>query len=205
MSVSFDFDFEKALAAVLYIASRTDGSVTALDKYKTSKLLFLAEKYHLVRHGRPIFGDTYKALPYGPIPQNMLDLLSAVLERESILPDGSRARTLADSLEVDRHFSYPRIRARVQPDLDVFSTSDVMALDHVIATYGRTGFHELKAITHGMVTYMRAWENRPPNSSAAVMAFEDFFEEEPDAVQGILDEVLEDDRLRKALAGGECV
>ena len=75
MSVEFEFDYEKMFEALVYLASHPD-EVTALDKYKAGKLLFLADKYHLVQFGRPIVGDQYRALEYGPIPQETLDYLN---------------------------------------------------------------------------------------------------------------------------------
>ena len=37
--------------------------------------MYLADKEHLVRHGRPIVGDHYHKLPHGPIPTRGLDML----------------------------------------------------------------------------------------------------------------------------------
>ena len=36
--------------------------------------MFLAEKYHLVRYGRPITGDRYDAMKDGPVPSFTYDL-----------------------------------------------------------------------------------------------------------------------------------
>ena len=46
MAVEFQFDSDKAIAAINYLASR---GVKRLDKYKLSKLIVLADKAHLVR------------------------------------------------------------------------------------------------------------------------------------------------------------
>ena len=54
--VRFEFDFEKALAALVYLAKRRKGG---LDIYSVCKLLFLADKYHLVKYSRPITGNHY--------------------------------------------------------------------------------------------------------------------------------------------------
>jgi hypothetical protein len=72
MTVTFQFDFEKALTALVYLASNPE-TVPAFDKYKAGKLLFLADKYHLVRYGRPILGDFYKAQGSGVWPDSAAD------------------------------------------------------------------------------------------------------------------------------------
>src|SRR4030042_4954455 len=50
------------------------------DKLKLVKLLFFADKYHLLKYARQISGDNYHALPAGPIPSGALDILNFVSE-----------------------------------------------------------------------------------------------------------------------------
>src|SRR5262249_13142313 len=96
MGVDFPFGFEKALEAVVYLASK---GIPDFDKYKVCKLLFLADKYHLVRYGRPITGDRYYAMPYGPAPTTLLTLLSRAVEHG----DGdARVEALVAALTIDK-------------------------------------------------------------------------------------------------------
>jgi uncharacterized phage-associated protein len=192
--VTFAYDFDKALAALVYLASNPE-AVPALDKYKAGKLLFLADKYHLVRYGRPILGDFYRALDYGPIPQRTMDALHALV-------DDSRRRTpeterLAKSLAVDHRFQYPRFAAAVTPNLEALSVSELRALDHVVTDFGKKTFDELKALTHEMPAYRKA-RARVLGVHVVDMRYEDFFEEDPDAIAGALAEMLETYRLRTA-------
>jgi Protein of unknown function (DUF4065) len=46
-----------------------------LTKWRICKLLFLADKLHLLRYGRPITGDAYYAMKLGPVPTNVLNVL----------------------------------------------------------------------------------------------------------------------------------
>ena len=194
MAVTFTYDFEKALTALVYLASKPQ-EVPALDKYKAGKLLFLADKYHLVRYGRPILGDYYRALDYGPIPQKTMDALHTLVDdRRQRTPEGNR---LAKVLAVERRYQYPRFTANAAPDLEVFSESERRALDHVIAQHGRRSFDELKALTHEMPAYKKA-RARVKGARAVFMRYVDFFEEDPDAIAGALDEMLETHRLRTA-------
>jgi uncharacterized phage-associated protein len=191
MPVEFQFDFDKSKAAFVYLASK---EVPALDTYKVCKLLFLADKYHLVKYGRPITGDKYCALPYGPIPSTILDIVEKVVAGDVLDP---QAASLAEALELDRQYQHPRFKAKAAFDAIHLSQSDVMALDHVIAGFGAMGFAELKAITHEMAAYKKAWRGKPEGRNAVDMSFEEFFEEDSDAVAGAKEEMLEDDLLRK--------
>lgn len=195
MTVSFQFEADKAIAAILHLASKPE-SVPTLDKYKAAKLIFFADKYHLVRNGRPITGDSYHALEHGPVPQQTLDLLHMAIGDAPMR--GPDAFKLANSVSVDRTHRYPRIAATVPPRLDFLSVSELRALDHVIALYGTRSFLELRVLTHATPAYKKAWENRPPGAEIALMQYEDFFEEDPDAIAGALEEMLENDALRKA-------
>ena len=66
----FRFEPEKALEAILYVASKAQ-----TDKYATLKILYLADKLHLERYGRFISGDYYHALRHGSTPMHSYDML----------------------------------------------------------------------------------------------------------------------------------
>jgi uncharacterized phage-associated protein len=189
MAVAFIFDFEKARAAILYLATK---NLPDFDKGKTCKLLFLADKRHLVQYGRPVTGDQYWALEHGPVPTQVLSLLDDLEQNTS----SSRARELSTGLDLDRRFENPRFRARLEPDMSVLSRSDIGVLDRIADLHGRKTFAELRALTHEMVAYQRAWRRRA-GKRAATMAFEDFFEEDADAIAGAREEMLENAALRK--------
>ena len=184
MPVQFNIDWEKALAALVYLASK---ELPEFDKYKACKLIFLADKYHLVRFARPITGDEYYAVPYGPIPSQLLDRLDA-------FEKGIDAE-LAQLLESDPRFKNPHFRAKAEVNFSALSQSDIIALDRVVEVFGSKNFAELKAITHTMPAYCKAWQSRPEGTKGALMSFEDFFEEDAEAVQGALEEMIEQNAL----------
>lgn len=190
MSVQFSFDFNKFLAALEFMASK---SVPEFDKYKICKLLFLADRHHLLKYGRPIIGDRYCALPYGPIPSEALDLLNAFLKADTDSSD-PRIQAMMASLELDRRFQNPRISTKVSPAFQSLSKSDMMALDDIVGVFGAKGFDELKSLTHTMYAYRVAWDKRPNGP----MQYEDFFEEAPDAIQGAREEMIENAEIRIA-------
>jgi uncharacterized phage-associated protein len=192
-TIAFKFDVDIAISALLYLADRPN-QVTELDKYKAGKLLFLADKYHVVRYGRPIFGDTYFALPYGPIPSSILNLIDDVIDGKTHY---EYARKLSSVVELDRQYEHPRIRAAKPPDLSLLSESDREALEYVIMEHGKKSFAELMALTHAMAAYRLRWDAKDKRAKRAVMHYEDFFEEEALAVAGVRREMIENAQLRK--------
>jgi uncharacterized phage-associated protein len=190
MAVQFKFDFEKFLAVLQYMAWK---SVPELDKYKICKLLFLADKYHLVQYGRPIIGDRYCALKYGPVPSHSLDLLNGAIKAESAESD-PEIRAMVAALELDRRYQNPRFSTRTSPAFHSLSKSDVMSLDHIIEKFGAKDFNSLKSLTHTMYAYRNTWDAAPNTT----MQYEDFFEEDPDAIEGAREEMLENYELSAA-------
>jgi uncharacterized phage-associated protein len=193
MAVRFTFDIEKTVASVAFLASQ---NLPAMTKYKICKLVFLADKYHLVQYGRPITGDRFNAIEHGPIPSQTLDMLNKLISN----PDDPEVAELARHVTLDRTFRYPRFRANLMNFEEILSPSDMDALSVIATEHGKKDFDELKALTHETVAYKNAWENRG-GSNNPEMNFEDFFEQDADAIQGALEEMLENQALRAAFVG----
>ncbi len=143
--IAFRFDAEKFVNAVAFLAQR----VRDLDKLKAAKLLFFADKYHLLRYGRPIIGDRYHSLDYGPVPSQALDIMNETIHDS---PSMVRKRPFRDLFEsyvsVERGHRYPRFRPKRDADLDIFSESEIEALDHTVAQYGKKTGGALIDLSH---------------------------------------------------------
>jgi len=190
--VKFTLDIDKVMAVAVYIASRKIPELTA---GKLLKLMFLADKLHLVQHGRPITGETYAALKDGPVPKFTYRLLKQIQKQ----PYTAQAKQLAGIFTIDKTFDYPRISTDAPFDQDQLSRSDLAALDLTIKRFGHLTFTQLRALTHDMVAYENAWSNRG-NKESVTMKFEDFFEEDEDAIAGTKDEVIENHILNTVFA-----
>ncbi len=113
------------------------------DKIKLVKLLYLADKYHLIRYGRTITNDDYYAMEHGPVGTTVKDVLS--LDSFSISKKGYKyASTLLERVD-ENHF-------RAKPDakvaFDMLSESDKEALDFVIEKFGKMSQWKLRDYTH---------------------------------------------------------
>lgn len=190
MAVEFKFDFPKTLAAISYIASR---GVPDLTTYKILKILFFADKNHLVRYGRTITGDRYSALPDGPVPSLTYDIFKKQVLKKPFTDEG---RKILANLEVDKSNKHPLLRARTACNFDELSRSDIAALDGAVRDVGKMNYQELKDLTHALKAFDKAWKSKSMWKNSAPMKFEDFFEDNSAAKA----EMIENDQLRKFFA-----
>lgn len=165
------FHYKKAAQALNYFATRNGGTISKLHALK---LVFLADRYHLRKYSRPVIGDQYWAMNYGPVASGVkemaeLDSLSG-LERhyaERFLAKGARAFDVV---------------SRAPCDESVFSVSDREALEFAWARFGRLNLHALIKLTHLYPEWKRH-EVRLKSESRIPMSYDDFFSDPPVGVE----------------------
>lgn len=145
---SFELDAEKALEALVYVAARTRGH----DLYKALKALYVADKLHLAKYGRLIYGETYCALPCGPVPKAAYDAVRAVADPQfSPIGTGVGERPAIPRQKARTalaHGSRCRLDALRDAEIDVLSVSDVECLDEAIRTLAFDSFSQAADRTH---------------------------------------------------------
>jgi len=181
---------EKLVATMLYLAHRVNDPT----KWRIGKLLFLADFAHLGRYGRPIVGGCYCAMPNGPVPSEALELMNGLLTG-AVRPDFWH--TNVESAFEIKPGQYPLFFAKVEPDMEELSESDIEVLDEVIEKFGKLIFSRLSEIVHAMPAYVRATE-RKPDSKNPDMDYEDFWEGNQFALHGTKELMQEDYALQKA-------
>ena len=71
MCIHLSFKYEAATQALNYLASKSGGT---LNKLKALKLIYFADRFHLRKYGRPVTGDEYLAMTYGPVASSVKDI-----------------------------------------------------------------------------------------------------------------------------------
>lgn len=175
--IRFRFAPEKLVQALAYFAER---GVRDLDKMKAAKLLFHADKYHLLTYGRPVIGDLYTCMEYGPVPSASVNVMNDVIAHDPEYPPV--AKELFDEYVTVEKFwrKHPVFRAKKTPDLDVFSDSDIEALDYAVNTFGAKSAWQLSQDSHDEPSWKIANEQRAPGSTV-IMDYRLFFEGRPEA------------------------
>jgi uncharacterized phage-associated protein len=173
MPLEFRPKLDKIVELLLYLAHVRPNA----DKYQAVKFLYLADKEHLIRHGRPITGETYFALPYGPVASKAMDLLEG--DYRTLRDTG--IETLPFSTEAimvgKKAITYIREPLR-EVDFSLFSKSDIRVFDEIIKEYGHRTFEQLFELTHDHFAYKRAWNSRKHGSKRSPMRYEDMIEPE---------------------------
>ena len=153
MPVQFEFQPEKSLAVATYLASRSGETM-----YTILKMVYVADRFHLERYGRPITGDRFIAMKEGACPSKIYDSMK-VLRGEcntNYLPDSEKY------LAVDP--TTHDVSVKDLPSIDVLSASDIECLDEVISILKRLGRREIYKLAHDA-----AWEKTPRNDTIDVL------------------------------------
>jgi uncharacterized phage-associated protein len=151
----FKIDISKAKAVILYIADKFGES----DFHKVFKILYLAEKAHLVQYGRSIEGDTYMAMKYGPVPAFIYDAFKAIRGDGYKMPG---LENFYNAFEVINKYS---LIIKEKPDMDELSESDIQCLDKAIDESKNLDFQQLSDKAHD-----DAWKNVERDDAMDIIA-----------------------------------
>ena len=146
----FKMDEGKALAALLYVLrDLAKVSPYTVDMHKVFKILYFADKEHLLRFGRPVIGDVYIALKHGPVPSRLYDIVKLVR-------DESNAEYMKYFVCCGAHFLKP-VQA---PDVDELSESDIECLDKSITEHRLLTFKQLTEKSHDEAYHLAQKDDR---------------------------------------------
>lgn len=149
-AIKFRYDVEKFVNAVAYFVKKSGN----MDKLKAAKLLYFLDKYHLINYGRPVTGDCYHSLDYGPVPSMSLDIMNDAILGVPLLRPLQNKEMFESHLQVDsKKGRYPKFILKREPDLEIFSESEIEALDHTLDKYGSRRGPELIDLTHKELTW----------------------------------------------------
>ena len=132
-------DYQKLTQALNYLARICGAGV--LNRMKAIKLAYLADRYHLRKFGRPLAADSYYGMKLGPVGTLAKDLVDGDKE---FLEDEAR-QYATTFLGTDGEYNYRSMR---EVERDVFSASDLEALDFTIEHFGRFTQWQLVDLTH---------------------------------------------------------
>ena len=138
-NITFLFNRDKAIESILYLSHRINDS----DIYGICKLLYLADKTHLEKYGRFIFGETYFAMKNGSTPSNVYDLLNEII------------REPTRELEIRGY----QVIALRDANTKLLSDSDVECLNQIIEVWGSVPNWQRKVAAHDDA-WKTAWEER---------------------------------------------
>ena len=157
--IRFKFSPAKARAAIHWMLRQH----AAIDLHTMLKACYFADKEHLNLHGRPIFGATYRAMKFGPVPVEIYEMAKGEpLWLAELGADQYPWRLQGYRLSLE---------ANVHPDMNVLSESDIEAIQSGFERARTMTFDERTAATHA-----RDWKA----ANLGRMRYEDMLDESPD-------------------------
>jgi Protein of unknown function (DUF4065) len=138
MPSQFEFQPEKSLAVTSYLASRSGETM-----YTILKMIYVADRFHLERYGRPITGDRFIAMEQGACPSKIYDSMKNLRgqkEKTNHLPNSDKYL----SVDATTH----DVSVLDMPSMDVLSASDIECLDEVISILKRRGRFAIRDMAH---------------------------------------------------------
>lgn len=138
--VGFNLNSDKAVNALLFVAHKLGGNA---DFHKSFKIIYFADQKHLSEYGRPIIGDTYLKMDYGPVPSFVRDLSKDKIPQHegSFAIQGSKT-----------------IRPLKEPNLDFLSETDLECLNASIEENKDLSFDELTKKSHDFAWQSAGWQ-----------------------------------------------
>lgn len=132
-------------AVLLYILTHSEDGKR--DIYSLVKAAYYAQQNHLAQYGTPLFKDCICALPFGPVPSNIYNVLKMARGdiRELNYHKADNMHLAADAIA----FENERYSAKEDPDLDFLSRSDIECLNYGISKVAGMSFSQIMDDTHG--------------------------------------------------------
>jgi uncharacterized phage-associated protein len=127
---------ERTIEAATYLLAQSSEIGEAVPYIKLIKLLYLADREHILTFGSTITGDDHWSLPYGPILSHTLSAIK------------SSDKNWMPFVGVDLDAKVIWLKEQAKPAQ--LSRADRSSLDKVSRDFGHMGWEELVEYTHGL-------------------------------------------------------
>ena len=161
-------EYQKITQAINYLAKHC-GSAGVLNRMKAIKLLYIADRYHLRKYGRPLAFDIYFAMKNGVVGSLAKDLT----EDSDFLDNEVRNYANRYIQRVSEH----ELKTVGDFDRKVFSETDLEALDFSALNFGQFDQFYLGDFTHVLPEWKKHEKEALVPGNRVSMSYTDFFED----------------------------
>jgi uncharacterized phage-associated protein len=164
---------KKAIQALNFFASKSGGKI---NRMKAIKLIWLSDRAHLRRFGRPILSDKYYAIKLGPIPSKTKNFSEA----DGLMTD--EVKTYRDSF-IEPLGKYD-VKSLAAPDINVFSQTDIETMEKIFAIFGHYDKYRLSNLSHKFPEWKKYEDYFKVNDTGRKrMSYDDFFKDTPESAE----------------------
>ena len=178
-------------AVLLYILTHSNDGQR--DIYSLVKTAYYAQQNHLAQYGTPLFKDCICALPFGPVPSNIYNVLKMASgdSNELNYHRSDEMHLASDAI----NFKSGRYSAKEDPNMDFLSKSDIESLNYGIEKVAKMSFNQIKEDTHGM-EWNRAFNSKSSLKEMNLLNIAKEGDASSDALR-YLEDFLETDRFAR--------
>jgi uncharacterized phage-associated protein len=131
-------NIEKYKNTILYLANKLGGKIKG--KKKLAKLLYFVDFDFFEKYENSITGTTYKHLPMGPVPSNLIETLD-LLKKEGSLD--IQVEDIGESMIPMEVYT-----AKIEANKEIFNQQEIEMLDRIINKYGGLNGGQLEQLSH---------------------------------------------------------
>lgn len=142
-------DEAKLAELILYISQKCADD-PCFGATKLNKILYFADFLHYGNHGKPITGVEYQKLPYGPAPRRLVPVRRQLMENGEL---GIQPVELRNGSVQQRPVNLR------EPNLDLFSGSEIAQVDNVINCFAQSDTDTISGVSHKMIGWQVVEEN----------------------------------------------
>lgn len=175
-TIRFRFSPKKAFAALTWMVTENPG----IDLHAALKACYFADREHLNTYYKPIFGATYRAMKFGPVPLEIYEMAKGEALWLAELGIESTPWEL-------RGFRLARATNTVEDDRSELSETEQECFGRGLAHSLKMDFSERTEATHG-----RDWQN----ANLGLMKYEDMVDDSDQKIE-IVEYLQENARFMK--------
>lgn len=142
------YNIQTIKAALLYILNEVPDDKHSI--YFIVKAAFYAQERHLAKWGTPMMEDDICALPFGPVPSKVYDILKGARGEQNLTD--TRLIDAAKSIR----YSNEEFFAMETPDMGYLSKAAIECLNAAIQIIREKSFSDILDTTHESAEYKRA-------------------------------------------------
>jgi len=138
----------KCVQVLKYIVSELTELSIKTDLYKVLKMLYFADRIHLLEYGDLIAPDKYLKMEHGPVPSLCYSIIQFVRGDKCASTFVGSIKEEFEVLEDEKSGKRNKLHNLTKPDYDYLSNSNIDCLSAAIKKYGNYGFDKLKLLSH---------------------------------------------------------
>jgi uncharacterized phage-associated protein len=164
----------RVLESILLVIMEAAKREKPITQYNILKTLFLADRAHLNRYGRPVTFDNYMAMKDGPVASFAYDVLKGGVSFPKVFGVEHPPWKSRPAPEISPRALVFHSPMR-EPNEDVLSETDVEEIANALTIVLSLSFKQLRLLTHEDQAYIDAWEaegTKPSYPMSIAMLFE---------------------------------